>query len=88
MSRRLVDDHAAVGEGQAGGNAQLVGEDGELVGLAVAVGVLENDDPVVALALGLHVVGVVDGHGDPEPAAWSQFMQIGLPPSSFSAANS
>ena len=38
--RRLVDDDAAVGEGQAGRDAQLVGEDGELVGLAVAVGVL------------------------------------------------
>ena len=46
---RLVDDHAAVGEGEAGRDAQLVGEDGELVGLAVAVGVLADLDPVVAL---------------------------------------
>ena len=65
---RLVDDQAAVGEGHAGGDAQLVGEDGELVGLAVAVGVLADLDLVVPFAALLEVVGIVDGLGDPEPA--------------------
>ena len=64
-----MDDDAAACEHEAGRDAQLVGEDGELVGLAVAVGVFADDDAVVALARRLQLVGVVDGDGDPEPAA-------------------
>ena len=52
MCRRLGDDQAAVGEDHAGRDAELVGEDGELVGLAVAVGVLGDDDAIAALAVG------------------------------------
>ena len=37
--RRFLHDHAAVAKADAGGNAELVGKDGELVGPAVAVGV-------------------------------------------------
>ena len=69
MSRRLMNDDAAVGERQARRDAQLVGEDGELVGHAVAVGVFADDDLVVALARRLHVVRIIDGDADPQPAA-------------------
>ena len=48
---RLEDDHAAVGEEQAGGDVEPLGEDRELVGPAVAVGVLADRDPVAALAV-------------------------------------
>ena len=44
------DDHAAIGEHQAGRQVEMVGEDRELVGAAVAVGVLEDLDAVVARA--------------------------------------
>ena len=50
----LGDDQAAVDVDHAGGDAQLVGEDRELVGLAVAVGILADLDPVAPLARGLH----------------------------------
>ncbi len=46
--RRLRHDHAAVGEGEAGRDIEMVREDGDLVGAAVAVCVLEDLDPVVA----------------------------------------
>src|SRR5262249_44872861 len=58
--RRLVHDDAAVGEGEAGGDAQLVGEDGELVRPAGALGVFKDDDAVAALTLRLQLVGVVE----------------------------
>ena len=51
-----------------------------LVGLAVAVGVLADDDPVAALALGLQLVGVVDVSATHSRPRSSQVMQIGLPP--------
>src|SRR5262249_41191940 len=56
----LVDDQAAPCEDHARGDAQAVGEDGELVGLAVAVGVLEDPDPVVPPPGGLEIVGIID----------------------------
>ena len=77
MSGACVTIDAAVGEGEARRDAQLVGEDGELVGLAVAVGVLADDDAVAPLPRGLALVGVVDRLGDPQPARSSQVMQIG-----------
>ena len=67
--RRLADDDAAVGEDDAGGDIQLVGEDGELVGLAVAVGVLADLDAVLALLVIDHAMRVVRGLEDPEAAA-------------------
>ena len=72
-----------------GRDAELVGEDGELVGPAVAVGVFADDDPVAALAL------AAAARWDSRPCSAtqsrprsSQVMQIGLPPISGSAANS
>ena len=63
----LGDEHAAVAELEAGRAVQVVGEDGHLVGLAVAVGVFEDQELVVHLLLGLPVrIGRPDG--DPEPA--------------------
>ena len=51
------------------GEVQPIGEDGELVGPAVAVGVLEDLDPVVARLAVQHQVRVIDRLDDPEPAA-------------------
>jgi len=68
--RGLRDDHAAVGEDEARRDVELVREDRELVGLAVAVGVFADLDGVVALLLVFHdPVRVVAGLGDPEAAA-------------------
>ena len=68
MSGACVDDQAAVDVEEARRDAQVVGEEGVLVGLAVAVGVLDDRDPVAAHPLRLHLVGVVDRLGDVEPA--------------------
>ena len=67
---RLRDHDAALGEHEAGGDVQLLGEDRELVGATVAVGVFADLDAVVAQAVGLHGVRVVAGFGYPEPAAF------------------
>ena len=64
---RLGDQDAAVGELEPGRAVQAVGEDGLLVGLAVAVGVFEDQELVVHLLLGLPV-RVGRPAGDPEPA--------------------
>ena len=64
----LRHDQAAVGVAERGGDAQVLGEDGLLVGPAVAVGVLDDRDPVATLPLRLHLVGVVDRLGHVEPA--------------------
>ena len=66
--RRLRDDHAASPEHQAGRQAELIGEDGELVGSASALRVLADDDLVVPLTFRLFVIGVVHGDADPQPA--------------------
>ena len=47
----------------------MIGEDREFVGHAVAVGVFADGDAVVAFALRLHVVGIVEGFGNPAAAA-------------------
>jgi hypothetical protein len=38
----LVEEDAAVGEDEGGGDVELVGEDGDFVAFAVAVGVFED----------------------------------------------
>ena len=65
----LRDDDAAVHEDQAAHDTQLVGEDRRPVGAAVVVGVLQNFDDVVALAVLLQVVRIVLRLGNPQPAA-------------------
>jgi hypothetical protein len=64
--RGLRDEEAAVDVAEARRDAQVLGEDGLLVGLAVAVGVLDDRDPVAPHAPGLHLVRVVDRLGDVE----------------------
>ena len=63
----LSDEHAAVGEFKAGRTVQVAGEDGPLVGLAVAVRVFEDQELVVHLLLGLPV-RIGRPAGDPEAA--------------------
>src|SRR5262249_10655015 len=67
--RRLMDDDSTVGKSETGRDAQFVGKDGDLVGPAVAVGVLADEDAIASLALGLLLVGIVDVDSDPEAAA-------------------
>ena len=61
------DVGAAVARLDAGGDQQAVGEDGRLVGLAVAVGVFEDDDLVVGLLARLDL-RIDLAARDPEPA--------------------
>ncbi len=61
--RGLRDDEAAVGERQTRRDAQSLGEAGELVGLAVVVGVFA-DQNIVASTVGLALIGVVFGDKD------------------------
>ena len=61
------DVGAAVAGLDAGGDEQAVGEDGRLVGLAVAVGVFEDEDLVVRLLARLDL-RVDLARRDPEPA--------------------
>ena len=63
------DDDAAVGEREARRHVEVLGEDGELVGATVAVGVLEDLDPVVARVAVEHLVRVVHRFDHPQPAA-------------------
>jgi hypothetical protein len=51
-SGAMCDDDAAVVELEAGRVLQVIGEDRHLVGLAVAVGVLEDQELVVVSVLG------------------------------------
>ena len=67
--RRRRHDDAAVGERQAGRDVEVLGEHRELVGAAVAVGVLEDLDAVVAGLAVQHVVRIVDRLDHPQPAA-------------------
>ena len=60
------DVGAAVARLDPGGDQELVGEDGGLVGLAVVVGVLEDHDLVVGHLARLDL-GVDLGAGDPKP---------------------
>ena len=68
--RGLVDNYATVSADDARRDAELVREHGELVGLAVAVGVFEDHDLVAAFARLLHFVRVIGRHRDPQPPAF------------------
>ena len=68
--RRLIDDDAALVKHEARRQAQLVGEDRELVRPARAPGILADDDLIVPLAFGLLIVWVVHGYGSPQPSAF------------------
>ena len=63
---RVGDPDAAVADGDSRGDVEAVGEDREPVGLAVAVGVLEDLDPVAARPGG--AAGIFEALGDPDPA--------------------
>ena len=65
---RLVDKEASSGEAEARRDAQLVGEDGELICPAVSICIFADPDPVFSLALGLDLVGIVRRLADPEPS--------------------
>ena len=65
--RLLRDEHAAVPELEAGGVVEVAGEHRALVGLAVAVGVFEDEQLVVHRRLRLPVRVVLPGR-DPQPA--------------------
>ena len=60
-----MDDQSSIGKCQAGGDRKFVGKDGELVGPAIAIGVLADPDPVTSLARFLKFVWIVDGLADP-----------------------
>ena len=79
---------AAVAELEAGRAVQAVGEDGHLVGLAVAVGVFEDQDLVVHLLLGLPVrIARPDGHPQPALGVERHLHRLGQLGNSFSEAN-
>ena len=67
--RRLAHVHAAVPDQQAGGERHAVGEDGHLVGAAVAVGVLEDLDAVAALLAGLGAERILIEFQHPQASA-------------------
>ena len=65
MSGAIGDPHAAVADGDARRDIQPLGEDGDLVDAAVAVGVFQHFDPVASRArLGSRIF---EAFGDPDP---------------------
>ena len=62
----LGDVHAFRCELEADGDVEVVCEDGLLIGFAVAVGVLEDDQLIVGQGIAGTVVWVGRGRGDPE----------------------
>ena len=70
--RRLADEHAAVPDRQRGGQVEPLGEHLDRIGAAVAVGVLEDLDPVGARVRGAAARGPgrtrSGGTGPPSPA--------------------
>ncbi len=81
--RRLRDDEPAVREDDPGRDVEPLGEDGELVGLAVAVGVLADADAVAADAVFDDFVRVVGGLGEPAapalvPGHRDRFADVGI----------
>ena len=65
----LDDDQSTVGVAEACRDGELVGEDGELIGLAIAVGVFADFDPVAAFAGFLQFIRIIDRLGNPQPSA-------------------
>src|SRR5579875_3382582 len=66
---RLSDDQSAVDAHHAGRNAEFVSEKSELIGFASAGGVLGDDNAVVALTVGMLIVGVINTFGNEGAAA-------------------
>ena len=66
----VVYDHAAAGERDARRNAQVLGEDGELVGPAVAVGVFADANSIATFISRLQFVRIIDGFANPQPTAF------------------
>src|SRR5262249_27139921 len=64
---RVGDPDAAVADGNARGNVEALGEHGDLVDLAVAVGVFEDLDAIAAGPGG--ATRVFEALGDPDAAA-------------------
>ena len=64
----VLHDHTAAIERDGGWDTELVGEDRELVGDPIAVGVFADADAVAALALRLEFVRVVERLTNPETA--------------------
>ena len=67
--RRLRHDDATIGECQARGNVEPIGEDRELVRPTIAVRIFENLDAVVARLAVQNLVGIIDGFDQPESSA-------------------
>jgi hypothetical protein len=65
----VVNDHAAIREGDACRNAQALRENGEAIGQAIVVGVFTNANAVAAEIVARQVVRVIDGLGQPQPAS-------------------
>ena len=68
--RRASDDDAAIRKCQAGRYVEVLGEDRELVGTSVAVGILENLDAIVTGISVQDLVRIIHGLDDPEPPAF------------------
>src|SRR5262249_56334364 len=80
QKRRRAEEDATVADLDAGGQVEgggvlarrevlALGPDGHLVGLAVAVGVLQDFDAVARLLAPRGAPGVLEALDDPEPAA-------------------
>ena len=67
--RGLANIHPAVADEQAGGQRHAIGEDGHLVGHAVAIHVLEDLDTVAALLAGLGAERIFIELQHPQPPA-------------------
>ena len=68
--RWLRDEHAAIHAEQPARQDEAVGEDGALVHLPIAVGVLQHDDATerLVLALAFHIVHVAAHFADEKSA--------------------
>ena len=83
---RVGDPDAAVADGDARGDVQPLGKDGELVGLAVAVGVFEDLDAVAARP-GANA-RIFEALGDPDRPRSSKVIATGLTMSGSAATSS
>src|SRR2546421_10972275 len=63
-------DDAAVGENEPGRDAEMIGEDRELIGAPVAVRIFTNLNSIVAMAWRLHFIWVIKCLSYPKPAAF------------------
>ena len=65
----LDHDESSVGVAEACRDGEFVGEDGELVCLAIAVGVLADFNPVASFAGFLQFIRIIDCLGNPQPSS-------------------